>query len=88
MSEVLVVEAMAQVAGSLVFGDAGAPGFLSAIDEARFEGPLHAGDRLDLSVTLDAGFGRIHRFSGSATREGVEFARARFYLAGPSDETP
>jgi 3-hydroxyacyl-[acyl-carrier-protein] dehydratase len=87
VSEVLVIEAMAQIAGALVFGDDGAPGFLSAIDDARFEGTIQAGDRIELAVQLDAGFGRIHRFSGVAMREGVEFAHARFYLAGPSDET-
>jgi len=83
--EILVVEAMAQIAGSLVFGPSAAPGFLSAIDEARFEGPLVLGERLELRVTLDAQFGRIHRFRGIALRGGLQFATAKFYLAGAEE---
>jgi len=83
--EILVIEAMAQIAGSLVFGESSAPGFLSAIDEARFEGPLTLGERLELSVTLDAEFGRIYRFRGIAARGGLQFASAKFYLAGAEE---
>ena len=87
MPEILVIEAMAQLAGSLAFGESGSPGFLSAIDESRFEGALILGDRIDLSVSLDAAFGRIYRFRGLATRGGLQFATAKFYLAAP-EETP
>lgn len=80
-TQLLVVEAMAQIGGGLAFGDHGDPAFLSAIEDARFESPIEEGDALKLRVTLDAGFGRIFRFSGTAARGEVEVVRARFYLA-------
>ncbi len=79
----MIYEAMAQIGGVLAFRDSGIPGYLSAIDSASIDGPLELGDVLRLRVMLDAEFGRIFRFSGTATREGTEFARARFYLAAP-----
>jgi hypothetical protein len=79
--EVMLVEAMAQVGGSLVFRDAKSPGFLSAIDDACIRGPIAVGDRLTLRVTLDASFGRIFRMSGLARNGETEAASARFYLA-------
>lgn len=85
LPEILLIEAMAQIAGSLVFGETAAPGFLSAIDEARFEGPIELGDRFELSVVLDAEFGRIFRFRGVGLRDGLPFATAKFYLAAPEE---
>jgi hypothetical protein len=79
----LVVEAMAQIAGSLVFTEPGAHGYLSAIDDFTIDRPLRQGDRLELRVRLDASFGGIWRFSGAAFIDGTECARARFYLAAP-----
>lgn len=78
----MLVEAMAQIAGSLVFSGGG-HGYLSAIDEYTTSGAIGAGDVFFLHVTLDATFGGIFRFSGVALREGLEFARAKFYLARP-----
>jgi hypothetical protein len=84
-SEISVVEAMAQAGGVLSFRGSGVPGVLGGIDEASFSAPIAAGDRLDLKVKLVASFGRIFRFEGVAERDGVEIARARFYLAGGED---
>lgn len=80
--EVMVIEAMAQTAGVLAFRDASEPGFLSAIDAARVDRALFGGDSFRLEVRLVKSFGRIHRFDGVALDGTVEFARARFYLAG------
>lgn len=82
----MLVEAMAQIAGSLVFTTPGEHGFLSAIDEYSLNDAIGAGDSIALRVTHDASFGRIFRFSGVAYREGLEFARAKFYLASPEPE--
>lgn len=76
--EVTLVEAMAQCAGSLVFQ---AAGLLTGIDRCEISGPIAAGDRIEIRVTLDASFGGTHRFSAEARRDGVEIGRGRFYLA-------
>ena len=83
--ELLVIEAMAQTAGVLAFRGSSEPGFLSAIDEARFDRALFGGDSFRLKVHLVKSFGRIHRFDGVALDGETEFARARFYLAAQDD---
>lgn len=77
----MVVEAMAQIGGGIVFGEGGEPAFLSAIDDVVLHDEVTPGDRLTLRVSFDSAFGRIFRFSGVALRGEVEVARARFYLA-------
>jgi 3-hydroxymyristoyl/3-hydroxydecanoyl-(acyl carrier protein) dehydratase len=84
--EAMVIEAMAQTAGVLAFRGSSEPGFLSAIDEARVDRELLAGDSFRLEVRLVKSFGRIHRFDGVAFDGSVEFARARFYLAAQGPE--
>lgn len=86
--EVMVLEAMAQTAGVLAFRGASEPGFLSAIDEARVDRALFGGESFRLEVRLVKSFGRIHRFDGVAFDGSVEFARARFYLAGQEAPEP
>lgn len=79
-AEVMLVEAMAQFGGGLVF-DPARHGFVSGVDRCVIQRPLTAGDLVTVQVTLDAEFGGMFRFSGRATVDGVEIARARFYLA-------
>jgi 3-hydroxymyristoyl/3-hydroxydecanoyl-(acyl carrier protein) dehydratase len=86
--ELLLVEAMAQVGGTLAFQASSTPGFLSAIDEARFHEPVVIGEALRLEIVLQASFNRIHRLEGRAMRGEVEVARARFYLATAETEEP
>ena len=76
--EIMLVEAMAQFAGGLVFE---AQGFISGIDSCEVTRPIIAGDVVIVHVTLEADFGRIFRFSGTASIDGVEVAKGRFYLA-------
>ena len=78
------MEAMAQFAGGLAF-QSGAQGFLTGIDACELMAPIVAGDLVTVHVTMEAGFGGIFRFSGSASRSGVEVARGRFYLAAGSE---
>ena len=80
--EVMVIEAMAQFAGALVFD---AQGYLSAIDECEVTRLPIAGDTVRLHVTLDASLGALHRFSGVGRIDGVEVARARFYLSANAE---
>lgn len=77
---IVLVEAMAQIGGELAFGDSSEPGFLSAIDNVRIDGPIEAGEAFDITVTLDADFSGVYRFTGTARIGEVERASARFYL--------
>lgn len=87
VSQLMIFEAMAQIGGTLAFRNDSRPAFLSAIDRATLAAPLVAGDVVALRVTLDAEFGGVYRFSGSASRDGVEVASARFYLASQNQES-
>jgi 3-hydroxymyristoyl/3-hydroxydecanoyl-(acyl carrier protein) dehydratase len=78
--ELMLVEAMAQFGGGLVF-DPSRHGFVSGIDACEVDRPIAAGDRVNIRVILEADFGGMFRFRGTASIEGVEVARGRFYLA-------
>lgn len=80
-STMMIFEAMAQIGGTLVFQNTAAPGFLSAIDGASIDGPILPGDSLDVRVKVEAEFNGLFRLSAVAHRDGLEFARAKFYLA-------
>jgi 3-hydroxymyristoyl/3-hydroxydecanoyl-(acyl carrier protein) dehydratase len=82
--EVMLVEAMAQFAGGLVFE---AQGFISGIDRCEVDRPIEAGDVVMIRVGLEADFGGIFRFSGTGSIDGVEVARGRFYLAASDAES-
>ena len=81
--ELMLVEGMAQFAGGLVFEG---QGFLTGIDRCEISRAVEAGDRVAVTVSLEAEFGGTYRFQGVATCDGVEIGRGRFYLAGPSHE--
>ena len=76
--EMMVVEAMAQLAGGLVFEQ---QGFLSGIDGCEIYRAIVPGDVVRFVVTLDAAFGGTFRFSARGWVDGVEIVRGRFYLA-------
>lgn len=75
--ELMLVEAMAQFAGGLVFEG---QGFLSGIDACEIIRPIEAGDMVSIHVAIDADFGGMFRFTATATLEGLECGRGRFYL--------
>ena len=77
--QVMLVEAMAQFAGGLVFES---QGFFTGIDSCEVLREIEPGDAVELTVTLEAEFGGTFRFSGSGRLAGVEVVRGRFYLAG------
>ena len=76
--ELMLVEAMAQFAGGLVFQ---AQGFLTGIDSCEVVRAIEPGDVVVCRVALDANFGQTFRFNGTAWVGGVEVAHGRFYLA-------
>lgn len=81
--EVMLVEAMAQFAGGLVFES---QGFLSGIDACEVSRAIEPGDVVICRVVLDAAFGRTFRFDATASIDGVEVGRGRFYLASSDEE--
>jgi 3-hydroxymyristoyl/3-hydroxydecanoyl-(acyl carrier protein) dehydratase len=76
--EVMAVEAMAQLAGGLVFDE---QGFLTGIDACEIDRPIVAGDVVRFTVTLDAAFGGTFRFTARGAVDGVDVIRGKFYLA-------
>jgi 3-hydroxymyristoyl/3-hydroxydecanoyl-(acyl carrier protein) dehydratase len=77
-AELMAVEAMAQLAGGLVFH---AQGFLTGIDRCEIDHAIAPGDLVRFVVKLEATFGGTFRFSGQGSIDGVEVVRGRFYLA-------
>jgi len=77
-AEIMLVEAMAQFAGGLALESRG---LLTGIDGCEIDAPILPGDRVRIDVVLEASFGGTHRFRGTASRDGVEIGRGRFYLA-------
>lgn len=79
---VMAMEAMAQFAGGLVFKE---QGFFSGVDRCELLRQLEAGDVLVCTVTLEADFSGIFRFSGIGRVDGVEALRGRFYLSASAN---
>jgi hypothetical protein len=82
-TNVMAVEAMAQLGGGLAFAQAHGHGFLTGMEGCEIDRPIEAGDVIRFIVTLDADFGGTFRFSGRGSIDGVEVIRGRFYLASP-----
>ncbi len=78
--DVMLVEAMAQFAGALVF-EPGKPGMLTGIDRCEIDRLPVTGDVVRIVMTLDASFGELHRFRGSGSIDDVEVVRATVILS-------
>lgn len=76
MPGVLILEAMAQAAGILVFRtqgdkpDASSVYYLAGIDKARFKRPVVPGDQLEIEVILERGMRGVWKFSCIARVDG------------------
>lgn len=80
---VLIVEAMAQTAASLVVTTLGPESenklvYFMTIDEARFRKPVVPGDQLHIHVTVERNRGAVWKFKGEAKVDGVLHAEATF----------
>lgn len=80
-----LAEAMAQLAGGLVF-DPARHGFLSGIDGLVIDRAPRVGDVVHIDVRLDAALGGLFRFTARGTIDGVDIARGRFTLAASAHE--
>lgn len=69
MPGVLIIEAMAQVAGVLAFRSGGSEGrtvYFMSIEKAKFRKPVVPGDQLRLEISILQHRGNVWKFSGSA----------------------
>ena len=77
MPGVLILEAMAQAAGILVFRtqdnkpDQDSVYYLAGIDKARFKRPVVPGDQLELEVSIQRGLRGVWKFECKARVEGA-----------------
>lgn len=79
---VMLVEMLAQAAAFLEAEPLGdRPIFLAQILDARFKASAFPGDRLELSVKPDAGFGKLLRVEGSVSCAGRVLCTAKLLLA-------
>jgi 3-hydroxyacyl-[acyl-carrier-protein] dehydratase len=83
MPGVLILEAMAQAAGVLVFSAESAVQqndrlvyYYVGIDNARFKKPVVPGDQLELEVTMERALRGIGKFTCEARVDGVAVAEA------------
>jgi 3-hydroxyacyl-[acyl-carrier-protein] dehydratase len=83
MPGVLILEAMAQAAGILVFRtegkkpDGDSVYYYAGIDDARFKKPVVPGDLLEIEVTLERSLRGIWKFGCAARVDGAIVAEAR-----------
>ena len=86
MPGVLIVEAMAQAGGVLVFASAlpeaaGRPIYFMAIDKVRFRKPVVPGDQVIFSVEILKQRAKAVKLAGSATVDGQLVAEAEMMAA-------
>jgi len=77
-AEIMLVEAMAQFAGGLVFESRG---YFTGVDRCEVLRAIEPGDVVQIHVELEAEFGGTFRFSGRGCIDGVDVMRGRFYLS-------
>lgn len=80
---VLIVEAMAQTAASMVVYTLGKEAenklvYFMTIDEARFRKPVVPGDQMHIHVTVERSRGQVWKFKGEAKVNGTLHAEAIF----------
>jgi len=90
MPGVLIVEAMAQGAATLVMHTMGAEAhgkivYFMSVESAKFRKPVGPGDQLKILCTSIQNRGAVWKFEGIATVDGVKVAEAT-YTAMISDE--
>jgi len=81
MPGVLIIEALAQVAGVLAFSSEASEGrsvYFMSIEKAKFRRPVFPGDQLKLDVKILQRRGNVWKFSGSAVVEEKMVTEAEF----------
>jgi beta-hydroxyacyl-ACP dehydratase FabZ len=97
MPGVLIIEAMAQVAGVLVLKNLGTQTavFLASIDQAKFRRPVVPGDQLRIEMTIGKRKSTVAKVHGKVTVDGVLVAEAEIMCkladmrpAAPAEAAP
>ena len=80
MPGVLIIEAMAQVAGIVAFssGMEGKAVYFMSIEKAKFRRPVVPGDQLRMDIKVLQHRGKVWKFSGSAAVDGKLASEAEF----------
>ena len=81
MPGVLIIEALAQVAGILAFNSGATPSksvYFMSIEKAKFRKPVVPGDQIKLEVNILQHRGNVWKFSGNAFVEEKVAAEAEF----------
>jgi 3-hydroxyacyl-[acyl-carrier-protein] dehydratase len=80
MPGVLIIEAMAQVAGLAAFssGMEGKAVYFMSIEKAKFRRPVVPGDQLRIEIKVLQQRGNVWKFSGAATVDGKLVSEADF----------
>ncbi|MBF0518866.1 MAG: 3-hydroxyacyl-ACP dehydratase FabZ [Nitrospirae bacterium] len=80
MPGVLIIEALAQVSGILAFksGVKGNTVYFMSIEKAKFRKPVVPGNTLVLDVKVTQKRGKVWRFTGKASVDGVVVSEAEF----------
>ncbi|MGO9377361.1 MAG: 3-hydroxyacyl-ACP dehydratase FabZ [Dissulfurispiraceae bacterium] len=80
MPGVLIIEAMAQVAGILAFksGMSGMSVYFMSIDKVKFRKPVMPGDQLRFEVAVTHKRGNVWKFGGNAFVDGKLTSEAEF----------
>lgn len=80
MPGVLIVEAMAQVAGILAFksGVEGKSVYFMSIEKVKFRKPVLPGDQIRFEVSVSHKRGNVWKFSGNAFIDGKLVSEAEF----------
>lgn len=68
--QMLLIEAVAQLAGIAAVERQGEGGFLAAVDQASFGRPLRLGETLEVSARVVKSFGRLCLIEGEVQVEG------------------
>ncbi|MBI1921155.1 MAG: hydroxymyristoyl-ACP dehydratase [Geobacter sp.] len=76
----ILLEAMAQLAGVAAAEREGEGGFLAAVEHAEITAPPQPGDRLQVSVSIIKSFGRLHLVEGVVRRGDTLLATAKLTL--------
>lgn len=80
MPGVLIIEALAQVAGILAFrsGVEGKSVYFMSIEKAKFRRPVVPGDQIRLEIKVTQQRGSVWKFSGTATVEEKTVSETEF----------
>ena len=90
MPGVLIVEAMAQVAGVLALSKLASPGtkavFLATIEQAKFRRPVVPGDQLRIEMNVDRLKRGVAKLSGKVTVDGAVVAEGSVMCKLPTGD--